>query len=92
MPKVFRSLKLKVFTSDLKSWENFTMYPPEGKLWASSHQLHVEASNFVYELEKEFPGNIFQLVKKGTNKYNVVPMSVTPKTRICECLISLREC
>lgn len=61
----------------MKSWQNFVLEPPTGKLWASEH-LHQEASRFVYELEKEFPGNIFQLVKKRAWHYNVLPMD-SPK-------------
>lgn len=73
--KTFRSLQLRVFTSNLESHQDFTMFPPPGKCF-TPYQLKMAASNFIYALKDEFPGNEFRLVHKGTNKYNVIPTEV----------------
>lgn len=76
MPReTYRSVKLRVFTSDLLDYQDFVLEPPPGKLYLRD-SMKLVASQFIYDLKAQFPGNEFKLVPKGGNRYNIVPIAL----------------
>lgn len=73
--KNYRALKIKVFTSDCSDWETFGFEPPPGKLWFEEDLAQV-MSQFVWNLKEQFPGNDFQVTRKGPGRYNIVPFVI----------------
>lgn len=70
--KLYRTIHLKVFTSDGKGFERFTLSPPPGKLWHQT-ELPRHMSEFIWALKDQFPGNEFKAIKVTHNRYNIVP-------------------
>lgn len=75
MPETYRSIKCRVFTSDMKHSEVFTLYPPPGKLW-TKEALLIKVSEFVWGLKEQFPGNDFQVIRKGNGRFNFIPFAL----------------
>lgn len=80
--RTYRSIRLKVFTTDCKHSQSFVLEPPLGKLWTSDALLP-EISRFVFKLKEAFPNNEFQVVRKGSGRYNIVPLNLVPEEAAC---------
>lgn len=68
----YRTIHLKVYTSDMESFQKFTLTPPPGKLWPRENIL-LPVSEFVWGLKDAFPGNEFTVTKTKPNCFNVFP-------------------
>ena len=68
---VSRRIELKVFASDGNA-ERFTMLAPKGREFTELG-IQVNLSNFVQQLDQQFPGNNFRAVRVGPAKFNVMP-------------------
>ena len=68
---VSRKIEFKVFASDGNA-ERFIMLAPKGQEFTELG-IQVNLSNFVQQLDQQFPGNNFRAVRIGLAKFNVMP-------------------
>jgi hypothetical protein len=66
------NLRLKVFSTDGKSSQIFTLLVERFKDVQAEANAH-EVACFIESLKREFPGNEFKVVALGRNRWNVLP-------------------
>lgn len=69
-------VRLKVFATDGKGHQEFTLDVPR-VMDEQSYVCLQHVSQFIYALKEHFPGNEFQVVPVGRNRYNVLPQPLT---------------